>query len=58
LKGWNSSNIWEQINEEEEPTRDATSCFITFMIGLTRSGQHYAHHQELTTILLITTWAV
>jgi hypothetical protein len=35
---------------------DATYCFIALMIGSTCFGQHYAHHQELTTASLITTW--
>jgi len=28
------------------------------MLGSTCFGHYYAHHQELTTIVLITTWAV
>ena len=28
------------------------------MIGSTCFGHYYAHHQELTTTVLITTWAV
>ena len=28
------------------------------MLGLTCFGHHYAHHQELTTIALVITWAV
>jgi len=37
---------------------DATNYFITLMLGSTCFGHHYAHHQELTTIVLITTWAI
>ena len=37
---------------------DANYCFIILMIGSTRFVHCYAHHQELTTIVLITTWAV
>ena len=36
---------------------DVTYCFITHMIGSTCFGYYYAHHQELTTIVLINTWA-
>jgi hypothetical protein len=36
---------------------DATSCFITLTKGSACFEQHYAHHQELTTISLIITWA-
>ena len=28
------------------------------MIGSTCFGHYYAHHQELTTVVLITTWVV
>jgi len=34
---------------------DATYYFITLMLGSTCFGHHYAHHQELTTIALVTT---
>jgi len=37
---------------------DATSCFIIFTIRSTCFGHCYAHHQELTTIVLITTRSV
>jgi len=37
---------------------DVTYCFIILVIGSTCFGHHYAHHQELTTIMLVTTWAV
>jgi len=36
----------------------ATSCFIILMIGSTCFGHYYAHHQELTTIVLTTILAV
>ena len=36
---------------------DATSCFIILIICSTCFGHFYAHHQELTTIVVITTWA-
>jgi hypothetical protein len=35
---------------------DATYCSITLMKCSTCFGHHYAHHQELTTVSLITTW--
>jgi len=34
---------------------DATYYFIMLMLGSTCFGHHYAHHQELTTIELVTT---
>jgi len=37
---------------------DATYYFIMLMLGSTCFGHHYAHHQELTTIALVTTEAV
>ena len=37
---------------------DATYYFIVFLIGSTCFEQYYAHHQELATIILITTLVV
>ena len=37
---------------------DATYYFIVIMLGSTCFGHHYAHHQEFTTIALVTTKAV
>ena len=37
---------------------DATYYFIVLLIGSTCFGHYYAHHQELTTIKLITTLVV
>jgi len=37
---------------------DATYCIIILMLDSTCFGHCYAHHQELTTIVLITTLAV
>ena len=37
---------------------DATYCFVILMIGSTCFGHCYAHHQELTTIVLMITWVV
>ena len=34
---------------------NATYYFIMLMLGSTCFGHHYAHHQELTTIALVTT---
>ena len=34
---------------------DATSYFIVLLIGSTCFGNYYAHHQELATMMLITT---
>ena len=36
----------------------ATYCFIILMIGSTCFGHCYAHHQELTTTVMITTLTV
>jgi hypothetical protein len=43
---------------EEGNQLDARQYFIALVIGSTCFGHHYAHHQELATIPLITTWAV
>jgi hypothetical protein len=37
---------------------DATYYFIVLLIGSTCFGHYYAHHQEIATIMLITTLAV
>jgi hypothetical protein len=37
---------------------DATYYFIVLLIGLTCFEHYYAHHQELTTIMLISTLVV
>jgi len=37
---------------------DATYYFIVLLIGSTCFGHYYAHHQELATLMLITTLAV
>ena len=37
---------------------NATYYFIMLMLGSTCFGHHYAHHQEFTTIALVTTYAV
>jgi len=37
---------------------DATYYFIVLLIGSTCFGHYYAHHQELATIMLITTLVV
>jgi len=37
---------------------DATYQFIVILIGSTCFGRYYAYHQELTTIILITTLVV
>jgi len=35
---------------------DVTYYFVVLLIGSTCFGYCYAHHQELVTIMLITTW--
>jgi len=37
---------------------DATSCFIILIICSTCFRHFYAHRQELTTVVLITTWPI
>jgi len=37
---------------------DTTYCFIVLLIGSTCFGHYYAHHQELATMMLITTLVV
>ena len=37
---------------------DATNYFTVLLIGSTCFGHYYAHHQELATIMLITTLVV
>ena len=44
-------------NLKNKKKLDATYGFIILMIGSTCFGYSYAHHQELTTIVLITTLA-
>jgi len=34
---------------------DATNYYIVLLVGSTCFGQYYAHHQELVTMMLITT---
>jgi len=41
---------------EEKNQLDATYYFIVLLIGWTCFGHYYAHHQELSTIMLITTF--
>jgi len=42
----------------EKNQLDATYYFIVLLIGSTCFGHYYAHHQELATIMLITTLVV
>ena len=39
-------------------TVDATYYFIVLLIGSTCFGHYYAHHQEIATVMLITTFVV
>jgi len=48
--------IYISITENKKQL-DANSCFIILMIRSTCFGHFYAHHQELTTIVLFTTWS-
>jgi len=47
---------WKMLKNKNQ--LGATYCFIILMIGSTCFGHCYAHHQELMTIVLITTWAI
>jgi len=40
---------------ENKNQLDATYYFIVLLVGSTCFGHYYAHHQELATIMLITT---
>jgi len=50
------NNTGDKVKNKNE--LHATYSFIIFIICSTCFGHFYAHHQELTTIVLITTWAV
>jgi len=43
------------VNLKNKNQLDATYYFIVLFIGSTCFGHYYAHHQELATIMLITT---
>ena len=43
------------LKNEEKIQLDTTYYFIMLMLGSICFGHHYAHHQELTTIALVTT---
>jgi hypothetical protein len=49
------ASLWKLKNKNQ---LDATYYFIVLLIGSTCFGHCYAHHRELTTIVLITTRAV
>ena len=51
----NNNNKW---NWRIKNQLDATYYFIVLLIGSTCFGHDYAHHQELATIMLITTLVV
>jgi len=50
--------IIHSLTEELKNQLDATCYFIVLLIGSTCFGHYYAHHQELATIMLITTLVV
>ena len=43
------------MTEEYKNQLDVTCYFIVLLIGSTCFGHYYAHHQELATMMLITT---
>ena len=49
------ASLWWLKNKNQ---LDATYYFIVLLIGSTCFGHYYAHHQELATIMLITTLVV
>ena len=53
VRGWTKVRWLENKNE-----LDATYYFIVLLIGSTCFGHYYAHHQELATVMLITTLVV
>ena len=42
------------LDDKNKIQLDATYYFSMLMLGSTCFGHHYAHHQELTTIALVT----
>ena len=46
------------ITEEHKNQLDATYYFIVHLIGSTCFGRYCVHHQELATIMFITTFVV
>ena len=44
--------MWEELKNKIQ--LDATYYFVLLMLGSTCFGHHYAHHQELTTVALVT----
>jgi len=46
------------ITEEQKNQLHVTYYFIVILIGSTCFGHFYAHHQELSTMMLITTLVV
>jgi len=55
-------NIWSHYQGsrtlKNKNQLDATCYFILLLIGSTCVGHYYAHHQELATMMLISTMAV
>ena len=49
------ASLWQLKNKNQV---DATYYFIVLLSGSTCFGHYYAHHQELATIMLITTLVV
>ena len=43
---------------ENKNQLDATACFVILIMCSAYFGHFYAHHQELTIIVLMTRWAV
>ena len=52
------ANEYVQREMKNRNQLDATYYFIVLFIGSTCFGHYYAHHQELATMLLITTLVV
>ena len=57
---WKSSGLGNTITckLKNKNQLDATYCFIVLLKGSTFFGHYYAHHQELETIMLITTLVI
>ena len=55
VKNFNQLNVLQLKNKNQ---LDATYYFIVLLIGSTCFGHYYAHHQDLATMMLITTLVV
>jgi len=50
--------MWNELGLKNKNQIDATYYFIVLLIGSTCFGHYCAHHQEIATMMLITTLVV